>query len=66
MGTSKLERKYGMKPKEKESKRKIEYRVLINNRYYLPQAYESWEDAESAGNEHTKGKKLSYVVVTGV
>lgn len=65
MGTSKQERKY--KTKQKVSpQNNLRFRVLVNSRYYLEGSYDSWESADTAGAKYTQGKRISYVVVTGV
>lgn len=51
-------------PEETDNK-EIQYRVLINNSYYLDGYGSSWEEADLVGQRFVKGKRMRYAVVAG-
>ena len=65
MGTSKQNRKYKIKEQE-ETPAQLEFRILINNSYYLNGTYDSWESAELFAEQYVAGRRMSYVVTSGV
>lgn len=65
MGTTKQNRKYNIKVVE-EDEVLLEYRILINNSYYLNGTYDSWESAELYAENYVRNKRMSFVITTGV
>ena len=63
VGTSKRERKYKKIPDQPTQE--IQYRVLINNNYYLEGFWETWEAAEMGAKRYIGKRNMRFAIVAG-